>query len=327
MKILIGAGIVLLIVAVRLLDTSGEIARGRVIGRVSREEPRVQEDREQTLQVGGLQRTFLVHVPRSYDGKTAMPVLFALHGGRATGRGMNTLTGFNGLAEEKGFIVVYPDGVDKFWNDGRATAKHKEVDDVGFISALIDHLGQTYNVDRRRVFVTGISNGALMSMHLACDLSEKIAAIASVAGAIPVDIAPQCKPHHPMPVLMIHGTSDPIVPYTGGEIFAFGGRAQGGRVLSVKETAVKWAAHNKCATTSQRTELPDTDQRDGTRVNREVFSGCQQNAEVIVYTIVDGGHTWPGGPQYLPERIIGKTTRDINGSEIIWDFFSSKSLK
>jgi polyhydroxybutyrate depolymerase len=256
--------------------------------------------------------------------------VLALHGHGGTGKSMNLLTGFNNLAEEAGFIVVYPDGVDRAWNDGRDTIKRKDVDDVGFISALISRLSGAYNIDRTRIYATGISNGAMMTARLGCELSDKIAAIATVAGNLNVDIAGNCAPGRPMSVLIMHGTSDPIVPYEGGSVRSFANRGEGGSVLSVQAAAKVWAVRDACpasSTAPDQTELPDLDPSDGTRVTRQVYGNCRQNTEVVVYTIVGGGHTWPGGFQYFPAVVIGKTTHDIDGSRIIWDFFSSKRLE
>jgi polyhydroxybutyrate depolymerase len=124
----------------------------------------------------------------------------------------------------------------------------------------------------------------------------------------------------------MHGTSDPVVPYEGGAVYGFRGQGQGGAVLSVQSAARFWAQRNSCDLTPRLTEPQDTDRRDGTRIKREVFVGCRQDADVVVYTIVNGGHTWPGGSEILPQVIVGKTTHDINASEILWEFFSSKTL-
>src|SRR5260370_11604747 len=124
----------------------------------------------------------------------------------------------------------------------------------------------------------------------------------------------------------MHGSADPIVPYDGGAVATFGGRGQGGNVLSVGAAAEFWARRNSCASKPQVADLPDSDKQDGTTVSREEFVGCQKNATVVVYTINGGGHTWPGGLQYLPPAIIRKTTREINSSEVNWEFLSTNTL-
>jgi polyhydroxybutyrate depolymerase len=314
---------VVIIIAVLLSCFAGALFVSRTLSQIRRQS----DDPEQVLQFGGLSRTFRLHVPPNYDKKKAVPLLFVLHGGSGSGGNMGRFTGFNEIADSKGFIVVYPDGYDRSWNDGRDTAKHKEIDDVGFIASLLDYATRTYNVDRHRVYATGISNGAFMSTRLACSLADRIAAIATVAGTMSEAIAPSCNPPRPVPVLMIHGTKDPLVPFEGGEIAGLFGLGQGGKTLSANGAAAKWAGHNKCSSNPQVSDLPDRDPRDGTTIKRSLFTHCDKDADVVLYTVVNGGHTWPGARQYLSERLIGKTSRDIDGSDIIWDFLSSKSLK
>jgi polyhydroxybutyrate depolymerase len=234
-----------------------------------------------------------------------------------------TLRGLNRLSDKEGFIVVYPDGIEKHWNDGRENVNYRahreKIDDVGFISALIDHLAKQYHTDVKRVYATGVSNGAMMSFRLACELSEKISAVAPVAGSMPENMPSKCTPSRPIPVLMISHTEDPLVPWGGGEI-RFGLR-RFGRVLSVGETVTFWATHNQCSSPPNITWGPDKDSKDGTRVRKESYHPCRESSEVVLYAIEGGGHTWPGGDQYLPEWIIGKTSRDIDANEVIWSFF------
>ncbi len=261
-----------------------------------------------------------------------MPLVLALHGGGGNGAGMEALTlgGLNRLSETAGFVVVYPDGVDRHWNDGRGVPEyraHREnVDDVGFMAALIEHLARTQGVDRLRVYATGISNGGLLSMRLAHELSQGIAAIAPVAISITDKIAAMRQPARPVPIVLIPGVNDPLVPWEGGNLGFPGGRAVG-RVLSVTDTVRYWVTHNRCAPSPGVTLEPDRDPRDGTRVRRESYSGCQDGADVIVYAVEGGGHTWPGGLQYLPERVIGRTSRDIYANEVIWEFFRRHSIR
>jgi len=272
----------------------------------------------------GLERTYRIYVPASNDKANPVPLLIVLHGGGGTGEGMVKLTqgGFNKLSDKEGFIVVYPDGIEKHWNDGRENVAYRayreKIDDVGFISALIDHLARQYNIDIRRVYVTGISNGAMMSFRLACELSEKITAIAPVAGSMSENMPSQCSPLRSISVLIISDTADPLVPWGGGEI-RFGLR-KFGRVLAVAETVKFWSTHNQCSSPPNITWEPDRDPKDGTRVRREAYNQCRENSEVALYVIEGGGHTWPGGLQYLPEWMIGKTSRDIDANEVIWDF-------
>jgi polyhydroxybutyrate depolymerase len=271
----------------------------------------------------GLERTYRIRIPSSYDKSTPLPLLIALHGGGGSGEKMEELTlrGFNRLSDKESFIVVYPDGIEKHWNDGRENVSYRahreKIDDVGFISALIDHLAKQSNIDIKRVYVTGISNGAMMSFRLACELSEKITAIAPVSGAMPKDLV--CSPSRSVSVLVISNKEDPMVPWEGGEIRL--GRQRFGGVLSVDESVRLWVHHNQCSSSPVNTLEPDRDPKDGTRVRREEYGQGKGGTEVILYAIEGGGHTWPGGHQYLPAWIIGKTSRDVDANEVIWSFF------
>jgi len=280
-----------------------------------------------TIIADGLQRSYRIHIPPELPANSTPALLFALHGGGGTGEGMErslTLGGFNTLADQQNCIVVYPDGFEKNWNDGRKNvsdpAHQQNIDDVGFFTILIENLSQEFNIDPDRIFVTGISNGAMMSYRLACEIPEKIAAIAPVAGALPIDLLSSNISDVPISVCVISGTHDPLVPWEGG-LVGFP-RNPRGIVLSVPESVLFWVTHNNCTTPPNITLLPDIDPTDHTWVQRELYSNGTNNSEIILYTIYNGGHTWPDGYQYLPESLIGRTTHDINANMIIWDFFS-----
>ncbi len=280
-----------------------------------------------------LKRTFNIHLPSYYNKSVQVPLLIALHGRGANGASMIVLThkGFNKLADQDGFVIVYPDGVEQNWNDGRMDEEandraHREnIDDVGFLSALIDTMITDYNIDPKRVYVTGISNGAIMSYRLACEIAPKITAIAPVDGSIPFLLFPECSPSGPVSVLAINNVMDPLVPFEGGEIYGQFHRIKLGKVLSVDESVRFWVNRNMCSPTPVVTEEPDRAPRDGTRVTRKEYLNGKDGTEVILYVIDGGGHTWPGGFQYLPAWIIGKTSKDIDANEIIWAFFKRHS--
>jgi polyhydroxybutyrate depolymerase len=230
---------------------------------------------------------------------------------------MRRLTGMDDLAERAGFVVVYPDGYKKSWADGRGTTASDRagVDDVAFLRALIERLVQQYKVDPKRVYATGISNGGLMVGRLACELSEEIRAFAVVAATFPERLTTGCHPPHPVTILFIHGTLDPILPASGG-VPKIGA---GGSLLSAEGAVEFWRGLDACASPPAE-EKRINPVPDGTQTLFRRWS-CAQGSQVLFYQVEGGGHTWPGGWQYLPEAWVGRTSRDFSASEVIWAFF------
>jgi polyhydroxybutyrate depolymerase len=281
---------------------------------------------ERSLVQGAWTRAWHVKIPRAAREGRALPLVVALHGGGGSGDTMNALSGLDVTAEREGFFVAYPDGVDKHWNDGRldvhSTAHSEDVPDVAFLSEMIDDLEKAYRIDPARVFAAGISNGAMMSCRLACELSDKIAGVAMVAGSMPRSIQPSCAPRRPVSVMILHGTDDPLVPYGGGEVHARNLRARG-MVLGVQATISEWLKHDRCEGAPEEEQLPDRNGEDGSVVRVQKWRRCAEGTSVELWTIQGGGHTWPGGWQYMNERFIGTTNRDIEGREVIWRFFAA----
>lgn len=279
---------------------------------------------------GGRTRTFRLYVPPPAVRARPMALLFVLHGGGGTGRGMVRLTygRFERLADSRGIVVVYPDGIEKGWNDGRVgldqPASRQKVDDVGFLGELLEHLAGRLPIDRKRVYSCGISNGGFMSFRLACDRTDLFAAVASVVAGVGETLASTRKPSRPIPVLMILGTDDPLVPFAGGQV-GFP-RKPRGLVLSAARSVRYWLEQNRCSSTPVRRVLPDLAFDDGTRAVSASYSGPTTASEVELITVRGGGHTWPGGLQYLPEFLIGKTSRDFDACDVIWSFFERHSL-
>jgi polyhydroxybutyrate depolymerase len=275
-----------------------------------------------TLQAGGHTRSYLVYLPPSYTPWRAFPLVLAFHGGEGSAWGMNRLTHLNQVAEAKSFIVVYPDGYQKHWGDGRGNTPSERdgVDDVAFIELLLETLSQQFRIDARHIYATGISNGGYFTLLLGCQLAEQIAAIAPVAASLPTNLVAQCKASPPVPMLLIHGTADMFVPAIGGELT----RGVGGHILPVAATVNLWAVRNGCMATSDVENLPSTE-RDGTWVRRTTYRGSGPRCSVVFYNIVNGGHTWPGGWQYLPAMVVGKASTNLDASAVIWDFFQAHS--
>lgn len=268
--------------------------------------------RLRTLRVNGVERTYLLYVPPTYQPGTPAPLVLVFHGAGGSGRRMAPHTGFSRLAARAGFVAVYPDGLRRRWNDGRSAAATQ--DDVGFVRALLDTLRRELSLDSTRVYATGISNGAMFSYRLACDLPGVFAAIAPVAGATPADLTAGCAQTTPVSVLAIQGTADPLLPYAGGGVA--GGR---GSVLSARESIAFWAKVAGCGQAPAVTEEPDR-VRDGTRVQLTAYAGCRDGRGVELHTVQGGGHTWPGGPPV--GRSVGRVSREIDATELIWAFFA-----
>lgn len=274
-----------------------------------------------TLTVNGLTRSYLLHVPASYRSLKPMPLVLAFHGGGGDGRGMARLTDFDRLSERDGFLIAYPVGIDRQWHV--AGISQDAVDDVGFVRAAIDDIAATYSVDRRRIYAAGISNGGFFAQVLACKLADRIAAIAAVAATLPVVLAPSCQPARPVSVALFLGTLDPLVPYQGGRVKGRKGREL--QTYSAELSTKFWVERAAIATAPTTTGLPDLAPGDGTTVSVESYRG--NTADVVVYTIHNGGHTWPGGLQYLPEALVGKTSRDFDAGEAIWRFFDAHPMR
>lgn len=266
-------------------------------------------------------RTYHVHVPPGYDPARPAPLVLAFHGRGGSGKGLARLSRFNRLADAGGFIVVYPDGVGGSWNDGRSLspATQMQVDDVGFVRSLLAELQGRLNVDPDGIYAAGISNGAVFAQRLAGALDGAVRAVAAVAGLLSSQVPLPARLVRPVSFLLIHGTADPVVPWAGGEVLG------GSRALSAPETAARWAALNGCPPTAERQDEPDRDPTDGTRVRRERWGPCRGGSEVVLYAIEGGGHTWPGGPPLAPA--FGRTSRDLDGSRTIMEFFERHRLQ
>jgi polyhydroxybutyrate depolymerase len=265
-----------------------------------------------TFRAGSMERTYTMHLPPG----DPVGLVLSLHGGGGTGNGQRGLTDFDAVADAHNLLVVYPDGYDKSWADGRGAspADRHHIDDVGFLVALAAKLQNNYNIAPGHVFATGMSNGGFMSNRLGCDRADVFAAIAPVDGTLGVGVA--CNPSRPVSVWEAHGTADPLVPFKGGAVHGRGGLSHS---ISVTAMVDKWRSADGCQGDPTAQVLPNVG--DGTVVHRFDSTACAESTEVVLYQIDNGGHTWPGGKQYLPKAIIGPTTRALDGSEAIAQFF------
>lgn len=278
-------------------------------------------DQSGELRVGTATRTYLMHNPSRRPPDGGYRVILAFHGGGGRGAKMVSLMKLDPLADANGIIVIYPDGVDGHWNDGRSSIKTKS-DDVGFVTALLDKVEKRYPVNPNMVFAVGISNGAVFTERLGCELSGRIHAIAAVSGTMAAEVAPACHPTHPLSVLQISGSADPVMPYEGGAVRKFLGAGEGGTVLSASDTVGLWARSNGCSPPSTPETLPQTGEPDGTSIVRQTHDHCRNSAMVVLLTVQGGGHAWPGGPQ-VARRIFGRSSSQLDTSKAVVNFFLS----
>jgi polyhydroxybutyrate depolymerase len=270
-----------------------------------------------SLQCGGLKRTYHVHVPANYDCLQPTPLVLALHGLSMDARMMAKFTGLNKVADREGFVVVYPDGtgpvnVLRGWNAGAFPGDDgkERPDDVAFLTRLLDEIERQVHVDRSRIFATGMSNGAMMAYRLAGALSARIAAIAPVAGTLPVG---DWRPDRAVPIIHFHGTADTLVPIGGPKDEL----ARVVKFKSVDDSIQTWVKLNGCTAEPVVSELPA--QRDKYKVTCKTYNHGRGDAEVVLYIIDGGGHSWPG--MHLQPSFLGPSTDNINASELMWQFF------
>lgn len=278
-------------------------------------------DEIRTLNHDGMKRTYLLHVPEGLHEGESVPLVFAFHGGGGDGRQMALLTGFDNLADHEEFIAVFPDGVGNNWNDGRQNLASEayllNVDDVGFVDAMIETIALEFPADRKMIYATGMSNGAIFSHFLAAQRASTLAAIAPVSGGLAILFNEHFNPDDSVSVLIIHGTGDLVVPYNGGQVL--GGNR--GAIISTNDTAELWVQNNGCSAVPLKEELPNNDLNDGCVATQYTWSNGRANSEVVLLKIEGGGHTWPGSAQYQSKSAINRVCNDFEATEVIWSFF------
>jgi polyhydroxybutyrate depolymerase len=272
------------------------------------------------LNQGDTLREYYLYTPSNYRrDRQPVPLVIGLHGGRGQPQQFAQTTGFNQLADKQGFLIAYPAGIDRYWQDGRNSNKLPKQDDVAFVKAVIDDIAKTRNIDRSRIYATGISNGGFMTQRLACEAASTFAAVAAVASTIASSVPSTCRRDdlNSVSMLMINSPDDKFVPWTGGKMT----KGDGGTILSVPNAIEFWRTQANCQKNPTRSTRTSNAPDDGTRVEIANYPNCSASgAEVTLVTIFGGGHTWPGGSNQ-PAWLVGVTTNQLNGSAYIWDFF------
>lgn len=268
-----------------------------------------------SLVSSGERREHLLYVPQSYDAATPTPLVISLHGGGGWPAIQRDVSRWNRVADRNGFIVVYPSGLKvaglRAWRVWEGVTGLEN--DVRYISDLIDSLEKTYTIDPERIYANGLSNGGAMAWVLSCTMSDRVAAVGTVAAAHALPWS-WCMDDKPVPAISFHGTQDSLVPYKGGTSWVSPNRP----FPAALQWAESWALRNGCAPDPVETPV-------SSQVTRRHYTSCANTASVVLYTIDGGGHTWPGGMP-LPEWFLGSTTYQIDASTLIWEFFEEHRL-
>ena len=259
-----------------------------------------------------ISRSYIVHLPTNYNPANQYPLVINMHGLSSDAPQQEFYTGMNAVADTGNFIVIYPNGISNSWNSGFNVPYNSGIDDVGFLSALLDTAIADYTIDTLRMYACGMSNGGFMSYRLACELEHRIAAIASVTGSMSDSMEYYCPYNRAVPVMQVHGTTDPTVNYNG---------APG--IVAIETTVDYWVQRNNCPATAVTTAIPDTSVTDLSTAEKFYYGFCDDSTEVVLFKITNGGHTWPGAFAILA---LGNTNQDFNASGEIWKFFQRHSL-
>jgi len=271
-------------------------------------------------------RRYLLHAPPQ-SGRPA-PLVLVFHGGSDTPENMEEISGFSALADRGGFIVAYPEGVERAWADGRNSTPPERagVDDVGFARAVVADIGRRFEIDRRRIYATGPSNGGIFAIRLGCEAADMLAAIGPVIAGIAEPFAASCRPSEPIAVVGIQSVADPMVPFGGGEVGEHNQFARGGRVEGSRATQELWRTLDGCRPEPQVTALPRLVD-DGTSVAKRAYEGCRAGADVEWFEIAGGGHRWPPHTAARPlaerfaRRELGVSSQNIDATATLWTFF------
>lgn len=269
------------------------------------------------------ERSYYYYIPSRLKDQKNFPLMLVLHAVGSTGKDAAGSWGFLELAEKEGFAVIFPNAYYGEWNDGRnspiVSIDNSDIDDVGFLSALIDRFVRENGADAARVYMAGVSNGGMMTLRAGCEISRQLTAIAPLLASIPGNIYKNCSPEKGLPVFMINGTADPIVPFEGGEVTLSGRHF--GDVVSVRDTVDLWLEANICTAQpiyGKREEYKPT--REAKAIATELYNKCASGNIVMLYILEEGGHSIPSFKRRRALVSFEQET-DFNAAAEIWDFF------
>jgi polyhydroxybutyrate depolymerase len=269
-----------------------------------------------SIQIGKLKRKYWVHLPRDYEQGKQYPMVMMLHGRFGTGDKFLKYSDVGFIADREGFIVVAPDGYKKSWNDGRLAtpAKKANVDDIAFLTALIDEVQKQYTIDASKIYCVGMSNGGFMTLALNNKIGKRLAAIGIFVASAPVTGVDAYLPTTPTPMIMINGTDDPLIKYKGGPIT----KKETEPIMATEEFVGKYCTAIGCG---EGSTYPYVDKYvDGTMTTVHQWQSCASRAEVELWEVVGGGHSIPSKAQYLPVKFVGNVGRDFDGMEVMCEF-------
>ncbi|MBM9575958.1 prolyl oligopeptidase family serine peptidase [Leptospira sp. 201903070] len=271
------------------------------------------------LTIDGIERTYWIHLPeKKLSPGDKLPLVLGLHGRLGSGKNIMDDSKLNLVSDREGFIVVYPDGIDRSWADGRGAtpADKQKIDDVRFLEKLIDHISEIYPIAKEKIFIFGHSNGGFMTQRMLIEKTKRFRAGVSVSSQISEFILRNFEPSANVSVAFINGTKDGIVPYYGGYV------RDGGEILSVEDSVDRWLQWNSCF---KEPEIKKKDEKeDGTSVEIYSYNPCKGKTSVRLYKIVDGGHNWPGVNRRVPFIKMGNPTYELDPAEEIWSFFKTE---
>jgi len=280
-----------------------------------------QQDIEGSIRVEGRNRTYVIHLPKNYNDTIQYPIALVLHGAMGTGTKYSKTTKFSKIGDKEGFISIFPNGMYKSWADARGVSKasKKDVDDVKFLTKLIDKISHKYSVNSSKIYVAGISNGGFMVQTLACEVPKKFTAFASIISSLPDNLSNKCSKKRNTPVLLMNGTQDNYVPYNGGEMPRF---TKGGKILSTPKTIEHWKNINQTTNLPKIDSIQNFDKTDGSGVVKHTYFK-NEIPQVVLYKIIGGGHGVPGSYTKRNPRIfkLGYVNQDIIAEQEIWNFF------